>query len=94
MQVEISLPGIRFELVVIMLYNLIIGKETCPPILIPNHTSRFTKIIQFKIKPVVKKYDAVGGKTKAEIRETKRKIKMKVSGKSVLKLKRIIDNKK
>ena len=76
-----------------MLYNLIIGKETCPPMLIPNHTSRFIKIIQFKIKPVVKKYAVAGGKTKAEIREAKNKIKMKVSGKSVLKLKKIIDNK-
>lgn len=33
-------------------------------------------------------------KTKAEVREIKKKIKMKISGKSVLKLKRIIDNKK
>jgi len=32
-------------------------------------------------------------KTKAEIREIKKKIKMKVSGKSVLKLKKIIDKK-
>ncbi|HRZ95324.1 MAG TPA: hypothetical protein P5262_02025 [Candidatus Moranbacteria bacterium] len=32
-------------------------------------------------------------KTKAEIRETKKKIKMKVSGKSVLKIKNIIDSK-
>lgn len=34
-----------------------------------------------------------GKKTKAEIREKKKTIKMKVSGKSVLKLKRIIDKK-
>jgi hypothetical protein len=34
-----------------------------------------------------------GKKTKAETRESKKKIKMKVSGKSVLKLKKIINNK-
>jgi hypothetical protein len=43
--------------------------------------------------PRIKKYDVAGGKTKAEKREVKKKIEMRVSGKSVLKLKKIINNK-
>lgn len=43
--------------------------------------------------PTKQNVSVAGGKTKSEKREIKKKIKMKVSGKSVLKLKKIIDSK-